>query len=327
MSELLKVKNLSVQFPTDKGTVYAVKDFSLNLNPGEIMGIVGESGSGKSTAAYAIMDLLQGARVTAGEISFQGRDMLSMSGEEKRSLRGGQVGMIFQDPMGCLDPSVKIEGQMVEMLRQHSNVTKGEARKISTEMLRSVGITDPEGVMKGYQHQLSGGMRQRVMIAMMLSTQPKLLIADEPTTALDVTIQDQILELLTKTCRENHMAMLFITHNFGIVARICNRVSVMYGGMIVEEGLSEDIFYSPGHPYTRGLLEAIPDLEPGAGRRLKTISGTPNDPFAPPSGCVFAPRCPDCTGICKTEIPKRQDMGGGHGVWCHLARQEGRKGE
>lgn len=327
MEELVSVQDLTVEFPTEQGTVHAVNRISFSVGKGEVLGVVGESGSGKSTAAYAMMGLLGGrGRVTSGSISFEGRSMLSLSKKELQAVRGGEIGMIFQDPMQCLDPMVTIGKQMTEMVRAHSLLNKREAEEVSAEMLRRVGINEPKAMLSRYQHELSGGMRQRVMIAMMLSTKPKLLIADEPTTALDVTIQDQIIGLLKDACRENDMSMLFITHNFGLVADICDRVCVMYGGHIVEEGTVEEIFYYPTHPYTRGLLSAIPEIRPGERKRLASISGAPNNAFNPPEGCIFSPRCDRCRPECTKRAPEARDISITHRVACHWAESEAMRG-
>jgi oligopeptide transport system ATP-binding protein len=318
--DLLKIDDLTVSYPTDKGELKAVNSVSCTVRYGEIMGIVGESGSGKSTMAYATMGLLKKpGHVTKGSISFEGRNVLEFNKQEMSHFRGSEVGMIFQDPMQCLDPSFTIGYQLVETLKIHEiGIKKADAVKKSIEMLSLVGINEPERMMHRYQHELSGGMRQRVMIAMSLLASPKLLIADEPTTALDVTIQDMIIQLLKKLCSEKGMAMMFITHNFGIVADICDRVTVMYGGYVMEEGSVDDVFYSAAHPYTKGLLNAIPKADLLSKEKLVPIGGTAIDPLSPPPGCVFSPRCPNCMDICKNVKPDKTVLSQGHSVSCWL---------
>lgn len=319
LSDLLTIRDLTVSYPIPTGELIAVNGVNCNIRHGEIMGIVGESGSGKSTMAYTVMRLLRApGRITEGSITFDGRDVLSFDKHELSSFRGGDVGMIFQDPMQCIDPSFTIGWQLVETLKSHKKISKAEARRRSIEMLSLVGINEPEQMMRRYQHELSGGMRQRVMIAMTLLCSPKLLIADEPTTALDVTIQDMILQLLKELCRKNGMAMMFITHNFGIVAEMCDRVTVLYGGRVMEEGSVNDVFYSAAHPYTKGLLKAIPKADLLSGERLIPIGGTAIDPLSPPTGCVFWPRCPQCMNICKKIVPGKTILTDEHSVNCWL---------
>lgn len=316
---LLDIRGLSVSFPGREGVVHAVNGISYNVRRGEIMGIVGESGSGKSAAAYAVMQLLSApGEITGGEILFDGRDILSLSGRELEQFRGSEIGMIFQDPMQCLDPVFTIGAQLVETLRAHGKISSVQAREKAVEMLRAVGIHDAERMLRRYQHELSGGMRQRVMIAMALLCRPKLLIADEPTTALDVTIQDQIVQLLKRLRDETGMAMVFITHNFGIVADICDRVCVMYGGHIMERGTVDEIFYGSVHPYTTGLLKAIPGADLLSRERLTPISGTPLGSYDRPEGCAFCPRCPECMRICTVRRPPETALSETHGASCWL---------
>lgn len=319
---LLSVKDLTVEFPMPAGTLRAVNGLSYDVYPGEVMGIVGESGSGKSVAAYSVMHLLQKpGRVAGGSITFNGRDVLAMTKKELNDFRGSEISMIFQDPLQCLDPSFTIGSQLMETIRTHEKVSKTQAHERCVDILASVGIRDPENMMKRYPFELSGGMRQRVLIAIALLCKPKLLIADEPTTALDVTIQEQIMLLLKKACRENGMAMVFITHNFGLVADICDKVTVLYGGHVMEQGNCEDIFYSTAHPYTRGLMQAIPKADLLSQERLVAIEGTPLDPMNPPKGCPFAPRCRSAMDICHNQCPSLSKIDGEHSVSCWLHEQ------
>lgn len=320
---LLSVKDLTVEFPMPQGTLRAVNALSYDVYPGEVMGIVGESGSGKSVAASSVMHLLQKpGRVTDGSIIFDGRDVLYMTKKELNGFRGKDISMIFQDPMQCLDPAFTIGNQLVETIRTHEKVSKAEAVGRCIDVLASVGIKDPAGMMKRYPFEFSGGMRQRVMIAIALLCRPKLMIADEPTTALDVTIQEQIMLLLKKACHDNEMAMIFITHNFGLVADICDKVTVMYGGYVMEQGSCEDIFYSTAHPYTRALIQAIPSADLLSKERLVSIEGAPLDPLNPPEGCPFSPRCSSATAACYEKCPKLTEIKSGHKVRCLLAEKD-----
>ena len=282
--KLLEVKNLHVSFFTPAGEVKAVNGISYDVDYDEVMGIVGESGSGKSVEAYSIIGLLQSpGKVMEGSITLEGEDMLAKSPSEMIDYRGSQVAMIFQNPMTCLNPVYTIGNQLTEALCAHDkSISKEEADKRAMEMLEQVGINNVEKRMKQYPHELSGGMRQRVMIAMGLICHPKLLIADEPTTALDVTIQAQILELMKELQKKNHMGIIFITHNLGVVAEVCDKVSVMYAGKMVEQGPVDDIFYQPGHPYTMGLLRSMPRVDAESYERLIPIEGTPVDMLNPP---------------------------------------------
>ena len=323
---LIEIQDLKVSFFTPAGEVKAVDGISYSLGYNEVMGIVGESGSGKSVEAYSIIGLLQSpGRVTGGSISFEGEDLLSYTPEQMRQFRGRSVSMIFQNPMTCLNPVYTIGNQLTEALLCHDkSISKKEAWDRAVEMLRLVGMTNPEERMKQYPHEHSGGMRQRVMIAMALICRPKLLIADEPTTALDVTIQAQILELMKDLQRQENTSIIFITHNLGVVAEICDRVSVMYAGKIVEQGKVNDIFYQPQHPYTKGLLASMPRLDEESHERLIPIEGTPIDLLNPPKGCNFAPRCKDCKKICLREKPPYADFGDGHisACWLHFMEKK-----
>jgi oligopeptide transport system ATP-binding protein len=323
MSALLKVNDLKVSFFTPAGEVRAVGGITYELNEHEVLGIVGESGSGKSVEAYSIIQLLQSpGRVIGGSIEFAGENLLEYSKAKMRAFRGDKVSMIFQNPMTCLNPVYTIGDQLTEALTCHRSVTSSEARKRSIEMLERVGINNVEKRMKQYPHELSGGMRQRVMIAMALICSPKLLIADEPTTALDVTIQAQILELMKDLQKQTGMAIIFITHNLGVVAEICDRVAVMYGGKIAEQGTADDIFYNTAHPYTRGLLRSMPRLDETRKDRLIPINGSPVDMLNPPAGCPLSPRCDDCMKICLRADPSETNLSDTHTVhcWKHVSR-------
>ena len=321
--KLIEVKDLKVSFFTPAGEVKAVDGISYSLGYNEVMGVVGESGSGKSVEAYSIIGLLQNpGRIIGGSITFEGEDLLSYTPEQMRQFRGNKVSMIFQNPMTCLNPVYTIGNQLMEAVLCHdSTVPKATAYKMAVEMLEKVGINNAEKRMKQYPHEFSGGMRQRAMIAMALICKPKLLIADEPTTALDVTIQAQILELMKELQKEENTSIIFITHNLGVVAEICDKVSVMYAGKIIEQGNVNDIFYRPVHPYTKGLLASMPRLDEDGHERLIPIEGTPIDLLNPPKGCNFAPRCEECRKICLRAKPDFTDMGGGHISACWLHTQ------
>lgn len=320
--KLLEVKDLKVSFFTPAGEVKAVDGISYEIHENEVMGVVGESGSGKSVEAYTIMGLLaHPGRVTGGSITFEGKDVLAFTEEERREFRGQEVGMIFQNPMTCLNPVYTIGDQLMEALRCHDkSITKAEARARAVEMLELVGINNADKRVDQYPHEFSGGMRQRAMIAMAMICHPKLLIADEPTTALDVTIQAQILELMKDLQKKTGMAIIFITHNLGVVAEICDRVSVMYAGHIMEQGKVDDIFYAPAHPYTKGLLRSMPNLDEEEKTRLIPIEGTPVDLLDPPKGCSFGPRCEHCMKVCLTKKPPLMEVGDGHvsACWLHV---------
>ncbi|MEA4894518.1 MAG: ABC transporter ATP-binding protein [Oscillospiraceae bacterium] len=327
--KLLEIKDLKVSFFTPAGEVKAVGGISYDLGYGEVMGIVGESGSGKSVEAYSIMGLLQSpGKVIGGSISFEGEDVLAFDKNQMVDFRGRKVAMIFQNPMTCLNPVYTIGNQLIEALRAHNKeISVDDAAKKAMEMLTLVGINNVEKRMKQYPHEFSGGMRQRVMIAMGLICSPKLLIADEPTTALDVTIQAQILEIMKDLQKKTGMGIIFITHNLGVVAEICNKVSVMYAGKIVEQGLVNDIFYKPAHPYTIGLLRSMPRVDAEEYERLIPIDGTPVDMLNPPEGCPFAPRCEECMQVCLKKMPPYVDLGDGHRSACWLRVREQMNGK
>lgn len=317
--KLLEVKNLKVSFFTPAGEVKAVGGIDYDLNYNEVMGIVGESGSGKSVEAYAIMGLLQSpGKVVDGQILFKGEDILNYSPQEMEQFRGNKISMIFQNPMTCLNPVYTIGNQLMEALFSHKKIDKAEAHQRAVEMLELVGISNPRKRMNQYPHELSGGMRQRVMISMGLINEPDILIADEPTTALDVTIQAQILELMKDIQQKTRMSIIFITHNLGVVAKVCDRVSVMYGGRIVEQGKVDDIFYQPSHPYTHGLMASMPRVDEDEHERLKSIDGNPVDMLNPPEGCVFAPRCEHAMKVCLRKEPPMIYLGDGHRASCWL---------
>ncbi len=324
-NKLLEIKDLKVSFFTPAGEVKAVGGISYDLNYGEVMGIVGESGSGKSVEAYSIMGLLQEpGKVIGGSITFDGEDVLAKGRDEMTDFRGKKVAMIFQNPMTCLNPVYTIGNQLTEALRAHNkSISRKEAKEKAMEMLELVGINNVKKRMKQYPHEFSGGMRQRVMIAMGLICSPQLLIADEPTTALDVTIQAQILELMKDLQRKTRMGIVFITHNLGVVAEICDKVSVMYAGKIVEQGPVNEIFYKPAHPYTLGLLRSMPRVDADSYERLIPIEGTPVDMLNPPEGCPFAPRCEHCMQVCLKKMPPYVELGHDHRSACWLRVEEG----
>ena len=302
---LLTVNKLRTElFQSKKSSVTAINEISFHLDKGEILGLVGESGCGKSVTSLSIMRLLNftSGKVTKGEVIFDGEDLQKISENEMRKIRGGKMSMIFQEPMSSLNPAMRIDKQMIEGIRLHTNMSKEEARKHASKMLSQVGIPDPERVLKNYPHQLSGGMSQRVMIAMAMSCNPQMLIADEPTTALDVTIQAQILELMKKIQQEEGMSILLITHDLGVVAEMCTRVIVMYAGEIVEEAPVEELFNHPTHPYTEGLIASVPKLGSGV-KVLPSIPGSVPDLSMLPKGCRFAPRCKYATERCRNEEP------------------------
>ncbi len=311
MSHLLEVKNLQTHFPTRAGLVKAVNDVSFFIDEGELLGLVGESGCGKSITALSVMRLIAPpGKIVGGEISFKGENLLQFSDEKMREIRGNDVAMIFQDPMTSLNPVYTVGEQIAEALRLHRNLNKKDAWKEAVEAMKEVSIPDPSRRVNDYPHQLSGGMRQRIMIAMALACNPELLIADEPTTALDVTIQAQILELLDNLRQTRKLAVLLITHDLGVVAEVADRVCVMYTGKIVEESGVDEIFQKPKHPYTQGLLKSVPKLREFGDEkatRLSTIQGTVPSPTNLPDGCHFAPRCEHRMDVCtKGEIPLYQ---------------------
>ena len=303
MDSLLKVEGLQVQFQTKKGVNTSVDGVSFSIGKGEILGIVGESGCGKSVTSLSILQLLgTNAKISHGSIKLSGRELLGLSEEEMCKIRGNEIAMIFQDPMTALNPTLTIGEQLIEPLVIHQGYSKADARREAVEVLKKVGIAAPEKRMKEYPHQLSGGMRQRVMIAMAVSCAPKLLIADEPTTALDVTIQAQILELMLELREKMNTAIILITHDMGVVAETADNILVLYAGKVVEYGSVKEIFNAPKHPYTQGLLSSIPPLEEDV-EELNTIDGTVPAPGQMPSGCRFAPRCPNADARCSKEQP------------------------
>ncbi|MBO1625993.1 peptide ABC transporter ATP-binding protein [Bacillus cereus] len=298
MKTLLEVKDLQVSFDTHAGEVQAVRGVTFDLKKGETLAIVGESGSGKSVTSKALMGLIPNppGRIKDGEIVFDGRDLTKLTEKEMQQVRGKEIAMIFQDPMTSLNPTMTIGNQIMEGLIKHQGMSKADARKVALELLDLVGIPNPEARLKQYPHQFSGGMRQRVVIAMALACNPKLLIADEPTTALDVTIQAQILELMKDIQQKTEAAIIFITHDLGVVANVADRVAVMYAGKVVEIGTVDEIFYNPKHPYTWGLIASMPSLD-GSEAELYAIPGTPPDLLKPPKGDAFAPRNPQALKI------------------------------
>jgi len=327
---LLEVKGLRTEFRTGAGIVRAVDGISYTVDPGETVAIVGESGSGKSVGALSVLRLIPDppGRITQGEILFAGRDIMRLSGSEMREVRGGEIGMVFQEPMTSLNPVLSIGRQITETLEQHRGMDAAAARKRAVELLGLVGISDASRRLKQYPHQLSGGMRQRIMIAIALSCDPKLIIADEPTTALDVTIQAQILELMKDLTRRLNVALIIITHNLGVVARYANRVNVMYAGRIVESGPAGDVYHNPRHPYTMALLRSVPRLDRPRQERLDPVEGQPPDLTRLDGGCAFRPRCRFATDACAESKPSLLPAGvAGHLAACFqsgaIARETG----
>jgi len=314
---LLEVDDLRVEFWTSRGTVHAVNGISFDIAPGETLGIVGESGCGKSVTSLALLGILARAgRVTGGRANFEGRDLLALSDDELRTIRGREIAMIFQDPMTSLNPVLTIGRQIREALETHFGMERGPADRRVAELLDQVGIPSAKTRLKDYPHQFSGGMRQRAMIAMALACEPKLLIADEPTTALDVTIQAQILDLLRSLVAERYTALILITHDLGVVAGMCERVNVMYAGMFVETGSATALFARPRHPYTLGLLQSVPRLDAGRRQRLQPIEGAPRDMLSPPRECPFAPRCRYEVEESRQDLPQLEEIEPGHWVRC-----------
>ena len=304
-NDVLRVKRLHVEFQTSHGMVHAVKDVSLEVKRGRIHALVGESGSGKSVTSLTIMNLLAGnGKVISGDVTLNEKSLLKLSGKEKRQLYGDRIGMIFQDPTAALDPLFTVEQLLLEGLRKHRRMSKKQAREAALESLRMMNLRDPEELMKKKPYELSGGMCQRVMIAIAMSMKPDYLIADEPTTALDVTVQKQILEEIYQLSRKENLGVLFITHDLGVVAGMCDEVIVMYAGHLVERGKADDIFYEPAHEYTKGLMRSLPRMEDDGSEKLVPISGTPVDMLAVPPGCPFSPRCGSTMQICLSQRPE-----------------------
>lgn len=323
MKNILEVKNLKTSFFTHLGEVQAVRGSTFSIGEGEILGIVGESGSGKSVTALSIIKLIdEPGRIKEGSIIFNGRDITNFSNREMSDIRGNEIAMIFQDPMTSLNPVFSIKSIMIEVIQRHTDMTKKEALAHAVKMLDLVGIPDPKKRINEYPHQFSGGMRQRVMIATALSCDPKLLIADEPTTALDVTIQAQILDLMKKLQKETNTSIIIITHDLGVIAEVCTDIIVMYGGMMMEKGTVDEIFYDPSHPYTNGLHNSIPKIETGARDRLIPIQGSPPDLMMPPPGCPFSPRCPHAMQICLDEAAPMFKLSDSHTSACWLLHED-----
>jgi len=315
---ILSVRDLQTSFFSQRGEVQAVRGVSFDVGPGEMLGIVGESGSGKSITCMSILRLLKAnGRIKGGEALFDGRDLLKLDEDAMRDLRGNHIAVIFQDPMTSLNPTLTVGEQVIETILRHRRVTRAQARQRAIELFELVSIPLASRRLKSYPHEFSGGMRQRVMIAMALSCDPKLLIADEPTTALDVTIQRQILLLLKDLQTRLGMAVILITHDLGVIAEVTDNIVVMYGGMVMEQGNVRDIFARPRHPYTQGLLAAVPDLRDETHRRLRPIPGSPPDMAHPPAGCPFAPRCPHAMKQCVAAMPPMFD-----GARCWLQHPE-----
>ncbi|MEH6975233.1 MULTISPECIES: ABC transporter ATP-binding protein [unclassified Bacillus (in: firmicutes)] len=324
--KILEVDNLHVSFSTYGGTVKAVRGVSFDLYEGETFAIVGESGCGKSVTSQSIMQLLpkHSAVITDGSIRFKGKDLCRLPEKEMRAIRGAEISMIFQDPMTALNPTLTVGDQLAEAILQHRDVTKDEAKKAVISMLELVGIPNPKERLKQYPHQFSGGMRQRIVIAMALICEPEILIADEPTTALDVTIQAQILELFKDIQRKTGVAIILITHDLGVVAQTADRIAVMYAGKIAETGTRADIFYHPQHPYTKGLLKSVPRLDLDDAD-LVPIEGTPPDLFSPPEGCPFTARCGYAMEVCERVYPVKTEVSAGHDVCCWLQDERAKR--
>lgn len=327
---LLEVKNLSTEFKTDQGRVQAVRNVSFSLEQGEVLGIVGESGSGKSQTMYSIIGLLaENGEVASGEVTFDGQNISRSAFKDKKEyeaamakIRGNSMAMIFQDPMTFLNPVLKIETQLVEPILNHTNMSKKEARERALELMRLVGIPSPEKRITQYPFEFSGGMRQRIVIAIALANNPKLIIADEPTTALDVTIQAQVLELMDSLREERDSAVIMITHDLGVVAKLCDKIAIMYGGKIVETGTDREIFYEAKHPYTLGLISCIANPEDDEEKELTPIPGSPPDLLNPPKGCPFVDRCSKAMKVCKEYMPEVTTYSETHQCACWLQHEK-----
>ena len=327
---ILEVKDLHTSFVTDNGDVQAVNGISFNLEAGETLGIVGESGSGKSVTAYTIMQILaDNGRITGGEVLFHGEDITKWSKKQMQGFRGSKCSIIFQDPMTSLNPVFTVGSQLMEAILLHTDKDKKQAKERAIEMLTLVGVNEPESRLKQYPHELSGGMRQRVMIAMALACEPDILIADEPTTALDVTIQAQILELMQDLQKKLGMSIIMVTHDLGVIASMCDEILVMYGGRVCERGSADDIFYRPAHEYTKGLLRSIPKAD-NMNEKLVPIGGTPINLLQMPEGCAFCPRCDEAMKICLKEKPEEYRISDSHlaSCWMNVKElQEAQEGE
>ena len=320
---LLDIDHLKLSFFTPAGEVKALNDVNIKIKQGDVLGILGESGSGKSVTAFSLLKLTPDTgKVLSGSTTFNGHTITELSEKDMRSIRGKEVSIIFQDPMTSLNPVYTIGNQIREVIMLHTNANKKQANARAAELLALVGINEPEKRLKQYPHELSGGMRQRVMIAIALACEPKLLIADEPTTALDVTIQAQILELMMELKEKLGMSIMMITHDLGVVASMCEKIAVMYAGRIVEYGTTDEIFYNAKHEYTKGLLNSIPKLEEGVSEKLVPIEGVPVDTLNPPKGCPFAPRCKSCMKICLREMPEYTHLSETHYSACWLLQKE-----
>ena len=316
---LLKVENLTTVFDGPRRPVVAVDDVSFEIRRGETLGLVGESGSGKSVTAYSIINLLPSSgRITAGRVRFEGRDLLALPAHEMRAVRGAGIGFVFQEPTAALNPVMRVGAQIAEALTVHGLASRGDARARAVELLRAVRIPDAQKRVDDYPHQLSGGMRQRVMIAVALACHPPLIIADEPTTALDVTVQAQVLDVLRGLCREFGVSLLLITHDLGVIAETADRVAVMYAGRLVEEGPVREVFSRPLHPYTEGLLRSIPGAGGATNSRLHAIDGVVPSLADLPPGCTFAPRCPHRMNVCTTAVPALVEVAPAHSARCYL---------
>ena len=321
--KILDIRDERLSFFTPVGEVKALNGVSFSMEQGEVLGIVGESGSGKSVTAYSIMGLTaHPGKLVGGSVWFNGHQIDQMTEKDFRKIRGNEVSIIFQDPMTSLNPVYTIGDQIEEVIRLHTDKTKAESKARARELLELVGINEPDKRLKQYPHELSGGMRQRVMIAIALACEPKLLIADEPTTALDVTIQAQILELMMELREKLGMSIIMITHDLGVVAQLCEKIAVMYAGHIVEYGTTDEIFYNPSHEYTKGLIKSIPRLDAETHERLVPIEGQPIDLLNPPAGCPFAPRCEKCMKICLNKMPPKTELSDTHYSHCWLRQKE-----